>query len=109
MSKTPEGKIKDKLDAYLDSLGERCYYFKPMTFGYGRSGIPDYIICYRGFFLGPETKKKGGKSEPWQIREQEAICKAGGLSTRITDIELVKLWVSRIDEFYLKAQHALLS
>jgi hypothetical protein len=100
MAKTPEGKVKEKLDEYLDSLGEDCWYFKPMTFGYGRSGIMDYIVCYKGFFLAPETKKKGGKSESWQEREQLAVNKAGGSAGRVTDVETVKNWVSEINRKY---------
>lgn|SRR6185312_8904171 len=95
---TPEGKVKKELDAYLGSLGADCWYFKPMNFGYGRNGIPDYIICYKGFFLAPETKKAGGKSQPWQEKEQERIRIAGGFSDRVTSVEEVKIWIACIDD-----------
>lgn len=94
---TPEGKIKAELDAYLTSLGPDCWWFKPMNFGYGRNGIPDYIICYKGFFMAPETKRKGGKSEPWQVREQEAIRRAGGISDRVVTVETVRRWIVTCD------------
>lgn len=97
---TPEGKVKKELDEYLETLKPNVWWFKPMTFGYGKSGVPDYIICYRGFFLAPETKKKGGKNEPWQDRQQEEIRRAGGQSERITDLEAVKAWVAQIDAIY---------
>jgi hypothetical protein len=98
---TPEGKVKSELDVYLDSLGRACFYFKPMNFGYGKNGIPDYIICYKGFFLAPETKRaKGGKSQPWQERRQMEINKAQGYSARITDIEIVKNWIAECDLKY---------
>lgn len=104
MAKTPEGKLKEELDEYLDSLGPDCWYFKPMSFGYGRNGIPDYIICYKGYFLAPETKKEGGKSQPWQEREQEAIRAAGGISGRIrpSELEQVKTWVRYINSITTK-------
>lgn len=97
---TPEGKVKAELDEYLNSLGEDCWWFKPMNFGYGRNGIPDYIICYKGFFLAPETKRKGGKSEPWQLREQEKIRRAGGFSNQVINVELIKEWVARVDIYH---------
>lgn len=94
---TPEGKVKQELKEYLATLGDACWYCMPMNFGYGKNGVPDFIICYRGYFLAPETKKKGGKSEPWQIREQTAIRAAGGFSERITDVSLLKAWVIWVD------------
>ena len=101
MAQTPEGKVKEEIDAYLKSLGTDCWWFKPMNMGYGKNGIPDYIICYKGFFLAPEAKrKKGGKSEAWQEDRQAEIRAAGGMSERVTTVAIVKVWVTRIDEFY---------
>lgn len=95
---TPEGKVKAELKAYLDSLGDDCWHYWPVPMGYGKRGVPDCIICYKGHFLAPETKRLGGKSEPWQAREQEAIRKAGGRSARITDVGVVRAWVISIDQ-----------
>lgn len=100
MAKTPEGKVKDEVKAYLISLGKDCWFYMPVPMGYGKVGVMDFIVCYKGFFLGPETKKKGGKSEPWQEREQQAVNKAGGSAGRITDLELLKSWVAECDEKY---------
>lgn len=97
---TPEGKVKQELKEYLNSLGPDCWYFMPVPMGYGRRGVPDFIICYKGFFLAPETKKPGGKSEPWQAREQEAVRCAGGKSGRVTTTAEVKVWVDYIDSSY---------
>lgn len=96
---TPEGKVKQDIKDYLATLGAACWYCMPMNFGYGKNGVPDFIICYRGFFLAPETKKKGGKSEPWQIRELEAIGAAGGVSARVTDVKQIKVWVKIVDKY----------
>ena len=96
---TPEGKVKQEIKEYLDSLGTDCWYYMPVPMGYGKRGVPDFIICYKGHFLAPETKRKGGKSEPWQEREQEAIRIAGGFSDRCVDIHLVKSWVYAVDRF----------
>lgn len=98
---TPEGVVKKELDDYLNSLGPDCFYFKPMNFGYGKNGMPDYVICYKGFFLAPETKrKKGGKSEPWQEQRQAEIRAAGGKSDRVADIILVREWVENINKYF---------
>lgn len=99
---TPEGIVKEDIKEYLNSLGPDCWYFMPVMMGYGKKGIPDFIICYKGFFLAPETKRpKGGKSQPWQDRTQEEIRAAGGRSTRVTSVERIKHWVESIDGMHV--------
>lgn len=97
---TPEGERKADLKAYLATLGPRCWYYMPVPMGYGKRGVPDFLICYRGFFMAPETKREGGKSEAWQEREQAAIRAAGGQSLRVVDVEIVKMWVAQVDKFF---------
>jgi len=51
---TPEAKVKKVVASQLRSL--KAYYFYPVTGGYGKSGVPDIIGCYRGKFFGIECK-----------------------------------------------------
>jgi Holliday junction resolvase len=51
---TPESKVKKKVKKILDDLG--AYHFSPMATGFGRSGVPDIIACYKGKFIGIECK-----------------------------------------------------
>ena len=51
---TPESKVKKRVKKILDDLG--AYHFSPMMDGYGRSGVPDIIACYKGKFIGIECK-----------------------------------------------------
>ena len=63
---TPEGKVKKKV---LDILIEHgAYYTMPVTGGYGRSGVPDIIACYRGKFLAIECK--AGDNKPTALQEK---------------------------------------
>lgn len=94
---TPEGKVKADLKKYLSSLGEACWYYCPVPMGYGKRGVPDFIICYKGYFIAPETKRPGGKSEPFQNEQHEQIRAAGGFAGRVTDVEQVMVWVRSID------------
>ena len=43
---TPEKKVKQKVCAKLKELG--AYYFYASTGGYGASGVPDIVACYKG-------------------------------------------------------------
>ena len=49
MAMTPEAKVKKRAVVQLKTLG--AYYFYPVTGGYGKSGVPDIVACYKGLFL----------------------------------------------------------
>ena len=78
MAATPEKKVKTKIEAILKSEG--VYYFFPATHGYGRSGVPDIVACVNGYFLAIECKAGTNKPTALQVREIEAIRKAGGVA-----------------------------
>jgi hypothetical protein len=84
--KTPEGKVKDAIKAYLKSIG--AWYAMPMGTGWGRSGIPDFLVCHRGKLLGIEAKAPGkrGNTTPLQDREIAAIQAAGGIAIVVDDV-----------------------
>ena len=54
MAMTPEAKVKNKAVKQLKELG--AYYFFPATAGFGKSGVPDIVACYKGMFFGIECK-----------------------------------------------------
>lgn len=74
--KTPEGKEKDKICAYLKSIG--AWYFRAHMAGYGKAGVPDIVACIEGLFWGIEVKREGkGPTERQKLRMKE-IQKTGG-------------------------------
>lgn len=94
---TPEGKVKNEIKAYLDSL-EGCWYFMPQMMGYGRKGIPDIIGCYKGHFFAVEVKA-AGKSKattPWQDRELALARAAGGKVCVAESVEQVRELISLV-------------
>lgn len=80
---TPEGKVKVKVKKYLTEMG--AYYAMPATGGYGLSGTPDFLVCYRGRFVAIECK--AGKNRPTALQEAalDRITKAGGMSLVIDE------------------------
>ena len=78
MARTPEGKVKDAVTKILRENG--AYYFFPATGGYGRSGVPDIVACFRGKFFGIECKAGKGDTTTLQDRELDKIRKAGGVA-----------------------------
>lgn len=76
MSVTPEGRVKKKL---VDMLKEmKVWYFFPANNGFGKSGIPDIIICWYGRFIGVEVKSPKGRPTALQLRCGGEIQDAGG-------------------------------
>ena len=73
---TPEAKVKKKVRGVLKELG--AYYAMPVTGGYGTSGTPDFLVCWRGQFFGIECKANGNKPTALQEHAIQAIRNAGG-------------------------------
>tara|TARA_R100001086_G_scaffold59334_1_gene27230 strand:+ start:2327 stop:2620 length:294 start_codon:yes stop_codon:yes gene_type:complete len=86
---TPEAKVKKKAVQILKELS--AYYFYPVTGGYGRSGVPDIIVCYRGLFIGIECKAGKNKPTPLQEKNMEDIHKAGGVALVINEDNVSRL------------------
>ena len=80
---TPEGKVKAKVKKYLTEMG--AYYAMPATGGYGLSGTPDFLVCYRGRFVGIECKAGKNKPTALQVREIESIRHAGGVAVVVNE------------------------
>ena len=86
MAMTPEAKVKKKVTAHLKTLG--AYYFYPVTGGYGKSGVPDIIGCYKGLFFGIECKAGKNKPTPLQQKNLNDIKLNGGISLVINETNI---------------------
>lgn len=54
------------------------WYFMPAMSGYGRPGIPDFVACIKGEFVGVETKFGPNRMTKNQTFEAAQIDSAGG-------------------------------
>jgi Holliday junction resolvase len=86
---TPEGRVKRKAIAELQKLG--MYIFFPATGGFGRSGIPDIVCCYKGKFIGIECKANGKKPTALQQSNLEEIVNNGGIAIVIDETSVFNL------------------
>jgi len=80
---TPESKVKKKVVQQLKLLD--AYYFYPVTGGYGRSGVPDIVGCYKGKFFAIECKAGTNKPTPLQALNLEQIILTGGIALVINE------------------------
>ena len=98
MAITPEGRVKRAVVKILDA--HQAYHFFPATHGYGRSGVPDIVACYKGYFVGIECKAGKGVPTALQLRELRLIEEAGGVSMVVREdtTELLESVLATIDD-----------
>ena len=80
---TPEAKVKKKVRETLKALG--AYYVMPVTSGYGSSGAPDFLVCWRSLFFGIECKAGKNTTTALQDLNIDVIRKAGGKAIVINE------------------------
>lgn len=86
---TPEAKVKKKVRDLLEKYG--AYYAMPVTGGYGASGVPDFLVCHHGRFIGIECKAGTNKATALQISNMQKIELAGGATVVINETNLASL------------------
>lgn len=80
---TPEGKVKARVKSILTSLG--AWYAMPLGTAFGKRGVPDFLVCYKGKFFSIETKAGRGKTTALQEYEMARIRDAGGVTFIINE------------------------
>jgi Holliday junction resolvase len=93
---TPEKKVKTKVVEILKGFG--AYYFYPVTGGYGASGVPDIVGCYKKRFFAIECKAGKGKTTALQEKNIAQIIAQGGLAIVVNEdnIEDVRMLMGHL-------------
>lgn len=86
---TPESKLKAKVRKVLKELN--AYYVMPVTAGFGNSGAPDYIVCFRGKFFGIECKANGNTPTSLQYKNLKEIQDCGGVALIVDETNVDQL------------------
>lgn len=81
-----EAHVKEAVKALCRKHG--AYFYMPVPTGYGRMGVPDFLICHRGRFIAVETKFGGRKPTALQEKEIDAIVAAKGDAIVVNQWEL---------------------
>jgi hypothetical protein len=84
---TPEGAVKREIAKTLKKLG--IFYYMPVQNGMGQTGIPDFVCCVRGKFVGIEAKAPGkeGNLSANQLRVRKEILNCEGSYYVISTVE----------------------
>lgn len=96
MAATPEKKVKDKVRKILTESG--AFHFMPATHGYGASGVPDIVGCYKGRMFAIECKAGDNKPTTLQMKNLALISGAGGYTEIVneTNLDAVGALLARI-------------
>jgi Holliday junction resolvase len=89
MAATPESKVKKQIRKILDTT--RTYYAMPIGTGYGSSGVPDFLACHEGHFIGIEAKAGKGKTTALQEDNMRRIRESGGTTIVVNEDNLNEL------------------
>lgn len=81
---TPEGRVKARVKVILKRF-KNVWWYMPVSAGYGKHGVPDFIICANGKFLGVECKAANATVTSLQSQQAISINTAGGHWLLIND------------------------
>ena len=63
----------------------------PIGTGYGSSGVPDFLACKNGLFIGIEAKAGKGKTTALQEDNLRRIKDSGGIALVINETNVAEL------------------
>jgi pantoate kinase len=86
---TPESKVKARVKKVLSDLN--AYYAMPQGTGFGNSGVPDFVVCFRSRFIGIECKAGGNKPTALQYKHLKDIQDCGGLALIVDETNVNQL------------------
>lgn len=86
-----ESQIQNKIIKYLESIG--AYVRKVIQAN--KAGVPDLIVCYKGYFIGIEVKRPETKSRVSELQAYnlELIEQAEGHALVAWNVEMVQEFI----------------
>lgn len=89
MSATPESRVKTAVKRVLVQHG--AYYVMPVSNGMGAHGVPDFMVCAYGRFIGIEAKAGTNLPTHLQISNLRQIDETGGIALVINETNIDEL------------------
>jgi len=86
---TPEALVKKHIRKLLTDA--KVYFAMPIGTGYGNSGVPDFLVCHKGQFIGIEAKAGKGTTTALQEKHLADIRAAGGKAIVVNEHNLHEL------------------
>lgn len=90
---TPEGKVKLKIDAWINKNMPDHWKVKVRGGPFGKTGTPDILMCWQGIFIAIEVKSDAGELTGMQLQQLKLIKKAGGVAAVVKGYDVERLEV----------------
>jgi hypothetical protein len=93
-----ESNLAKRVDEFLKAQ-ENLWFFNVQGGATQRAGIPDRIVCYRGYFVALELKRPDGTGvvSPRQVIEMRLMNDAGGYTKIVESLDDVKAVLDEVD------------
>lgn len=84
------------------AIRDRGGWARKIVGGPQSAGLPDILACYRGHFIGIETKMPGKEGTLTNLQEKtlDSMKAAKGIAPVITSVHEVRRILDRIDQLY---------
>ena len=88
---TPEGKVKKFIRQHLSKFLPGCWIYCPPGGAFGRAGVPDFLILYKGVMIAIEAKADSGRATKLQIKRLLELRDNGCVAAIVKGEDLDKL------------------
>lgn len=92
----PESRLQRAIQHALMNRG--AFVFKVHGSQYMMTGLPDLVLCYRGWFVALEVKMPGNDASPAQKLRIKQIRKAGGRAYVVRSVAAALKVLMMIDQ-----------
>jgi Holliday junction resolvase len=92
----PESRLSRQIMEALRARG--AFVFKVHGGPTMMNGLPDIIVCYRGWYIGLETKLPGGRTSAVQNLRHGQITEAGGVARVVHSVAEAVAVLAELDE-----------
>lgn len=100
MAKQGESRLSARIIARVRERGG--FAFKVQAGPTMRAGLPDIVVCWRGLFVGIETKMPGAEgATPIQQHVHKEIRDVGGVVFVVRSVEEVDFALSQLDALFM--------
>jgi hypothetical protein len=93
----PEAKIVRRIQKLIREKGGRSFKIHGGDNPFQEVGIPDLLVCYKGYFLGLEVGQPGKRARPMQSKVLREIEAAGGTAAVVTTVKEVRRLLAAIE------------
>jgi hypothetical protein len=93
----PEARIVKRIQQKISERGGRCFKIHGGDNPFQEAGIPDILVCYKGYFLGLEVKQPGEEPSPMQRKVLHEIERAGGIGQVISTVAEAMRILDKLD------------